>query len=395
VTAWPEVALGDVALRLQDGPFGSNLKSSHYMAKGVRVIRLQNIGVASFDDTNRAFVSEEHFDRLKKHGCLPGDVLIATLGDPILRACLQPAWIPVALNKADCLLLRCDPDRALPEYVVRVLNSPQLQKQAELLSHGQTRPRINLSQLRSLPIPLPPLGEQRRIAAVLSQADELRAKRRASLALLDSLIKSIFLDMFGDREDFKGCKRSPLADHLVFLTSGSRGWARYYADTGAMFLRIQNVKRDELDLSDIAFVDAPENAEARRTKVRLGDVLMSITADLGRSGVVPPEADGAFINQHLCLMRTKTLVPRFLSAFLTTADAIRQIARKNRAAVKAGLNFDDVRTLEIPVPPYRQQQEFAKRAGSVDENRRRLRSGLGQADDLFTGLEQRAFAGHV
>jgi type I restriction enzyme S subunit len=89
---WPSRPLGQLTTKFSDGPFGSNLKSSHYTETGVRVIRLQNIGVGEFIDEDRAYIAPEHFAGLAKHECLPGDVLIGTLGDPNLRACVQPTW---------------------------------------------------------------------------------------------------------------------------------------------------------------------------------------------------------------------------------------------------------------------------------------------------------------
>ena len=83
---------------------------------------------------------------------------------------------------------------------------------------------------------------------------------------------------------------------LTFLTSGSRGWAAHYAAEGDLFLRIQNVGRNKLLLDDTAFVRAPDTAEARRTQVQAGDVLLSITADLGRTAVIPDDIGRAFIN---------------------------------------------------------------------------------------------------
>ncbi len=221
-SAWDEVALEDLSLAIQDGPFGSNLKSSHYVDRGVRVVRLQNVGVGQFIDDDRAFIGEDHFARLKKHQCLPGDVLIATLGDPIVRACVQPESVPVALNKADCLQLRCDPRRAVPEYVARCLNSDVFQRRVSLLAHGQTRLRVNLGSLRKQTIPLPPIEEQQRIAAILCSADQLRAKRRATLAQLDFLNQSIFLDMFGrSAENNSRFESSALRDLTSKIGSGA------------------------------------------------------------------------------------------------------------------------------------------------------------------------------
>ena len=148
---------------------------------------------------------------------------------------------------------------------------------------------------------------------MLDRAEALRAKRRAALAQLDSLTQSFFLDLFGDQTTIlKRWATNKLGELLDSLTSGSRGWAEYYAESGDIFLRIQNVRRNELLLDDIAYVNAPSTAEANRTRVQPGDVLLSITADLGRTAVVPEEIGTAFINQHLSILRTKHLVPRFL-----------------------------------------------------------------------------------
>jgi type I restriction enzyme S subunit len=111
---------------------------------------------------------------------------------------------------------------------------------------------LNKDQLLSLTIPLPPLDEQRRIAAILDQADDLRCKRREALNKAVSLASVLFLEMFGDwsRPGFNG-RLIQLGEKLDFMTSGSRGWAEYYRDNGSLFLRIQNVKHDELDLSGV------------------------------------------------------------------------------------------------------------------------------------------------
>src|SRR4029079_12064750 len=121
-----------------------------------------------------------------------------------------------------------------------------------------------------------------------------------------------------------------LGDKLDFLTSGSRGWAAFYAEGGASFIRIQNVKSDELDLSDIAYVDAPNTAEAKRTRVQYGDVLLSITSDLGRTALVSSDIGEAYINQHLAILRTLQFEPRYLSAALASPAGQAAIHRKNR-----------------------------------------------------------------
>ncbi|MGH3438582.1 MAG: restriction endonuclease subunit S [Sciscionella sp.] len=157
---WPLQTLGSIALKFSDGPFGSNLKSSHYVPDGIRVVRLQNIGVGEFIDADRAFISPEHFAQLTRHECRPGDVLVGTLGDPNLRACVQPDWLDVALNKADCVQVRVDPSHATPKFVSALFNATGTLRRANALVLGQTRSRISMGRLRDLKVPVPPISLQ-------------------------------------------------------------------------------------------------------------------------------------------------------------------------------------------------------------------------------------------
>jgi type I restriction enzyme, S subunit len=188
---WPIKPLGSLATKFSDGPFGSNLKTEHYTSSGVRVVRLQNIGIGEFIDDDAAYISEGHFARLKKHECLPGDVLVGTLGDPNLRACMQPAFLTVALNKADCVQIRVDKKCATANFVCRLLNHPSTQWLAQDLMHGQTRVRISMGRLRKLNLPVPPVTLQREFARRVAVVEKLKSAQRASLSEMDALFASL------------------------------------------------------------------------------------------------------------------------------------------------------------------------------------------------------------
>ena len=188
---WTCMRVGDTANKFSDGPFGSNLKSSHYTETGVRVIRLQNIGVGELIDKDKAYVSEEHFDKLRKHECLPGDVLIGTLGEPNLRACIQPLSLSRSLNKADCVQLRTNPEIANAAYLCALLNQPAVAEMAHDLMQGQTRVRISMGRLRGLAVPVPPLPLQQTFATRIAAIEALKATHRSALAQLDALFASL------------------------------------------------------------------------------------------------------------------------------------------------------------------------------------------------------------
>lgn len=99
------------------------------------MIRLQNIGVGEFLDNDKVFISLEHYSKLKKHTCVPGDVIVGTLGDPNLRACILPDYVKVALNKADCVQVRPNKNFVYSAYVCHLLNTPQMLQLASSYIH--------------------------------------------------------------------------------------------------------------------------------------------------------------------------------------------------------------------------------------------------------------------
>jgi type I restriction enzyme S subunit len=281
-------------------------------------------------------------------------------------------------------------------FLCYYLRQPSMVEYANSRASGANLPRLSPKILSSIKIPLPPLAEQKRIAGILDAADALRAKRRESLAQLDTLLQSTFLDMFGDPvTNPKGWDVVNVGDEISFLTSGSRGWAKYYSDKGDIFIRIQNLKKGLLDLSDIAFVDAPESAESRRTRVQSDDVLLSITADLGRTAVVPNGIRKAHINQHIAILRFSNLNPVFVSHQIASQGGQMQFARLNREAVKAGLNFNDIKKIQLIKPPFELQHRFATIVESIDKQKSSLRAHLAELDTLFASLQSRAFNGEL
>jgi len=188
---WPTRRLRELGAKVSDGPFGSNLKSSHYTPAGVRVIRLQNIGVGCLVDKDRAYISPGHFDSLRKHECLPGDVLVGTLGDPNLRACILPPEIPQALNKADCVQIRPNPEIATAAFICWLLNLPSTLEMASGMILGQTRARISMGRLAELVVPVPPLPLQKEFAERVTEIRALEAEQATSRHRLDALFQSL------------------------------------------------------------------------------------------------------------------------------------------------------------------------------------------------------------
>ena len=193
---WKVRTLRSVSSKFSDGPFGSDLKSEHYVSEGVRVIRLQNIGVGNLIDDDKAYITEEHFAELSKHQCLPGDVIVGTLGDPNLRAIILPPSIPQALNKADCVQIRVNPKICNNQFVCWLLNMPQTLQLASGMIHGQTRARINMGRLAELEVPIPPLNLQEEFAGVVARVESLRGRMSEGERQVEGLFESLLAESF-------------------------------------------------------------------------------------------------------------------------------------------------------------------------------------------------------
>jgi type I restriction enzyme S subunit len=173
----------------------------------------------------------------------------------------------------------------------------------------------------------------------------------------------------------------PLGAFEPFVTSGSRGWADYYSDIGSPFLRITNLSRSRIypSLKDLRHVAVPlGNNEGMRTALKAGDILISITADIGIIGLVTDEIDlPAYVNQHIALVRLvdRDVSSRYIAYFLAAAAAQRRFKSMTDAGAKAGMNLAGIREVLVAIPPTTGEQ------GSIA-------AALTDADALIDSLEQ-------
>ncbi|WP_296130212.1 restriction endonuclease subunit S [Pseudomonas sp. Ga0074129] len=364
---------------------------------GVPFLRIQNISGSTVSLDDVLYIEENTHNALGRSKIRPGDFLI-TIAGTIGRTAIVPPGFPESNCNQAVAILRFDEAKLWPKFLLYWLSTEDATGQISGRKVTATISNLSLGQIKELEIPLPPLSEQKRIADILDKADAIRRKRQQAIHLADDFLLAVFLDMFGDpATNPKGWEVSSLDQHLEFLTSGSRGWAKYYSDSGSKFIRIQNVGKNKLLLTDMAYVNAPKGAEAARTKIQTGDVLLSITADLGRSSVVTSDIEDGYVNQHLAILRLKKdeLNSRYLSAYLSSDAGVRQFFVKNKSAVKAGINFSDIRSLEIQVPPISLQRSYENLYERVMGFQLKQSENLDVAEATFSSLSQKAFSGQL
>jgi type I restriction enzyme S subunit len=190
---------------------------------------------------------------------------------------------------------------------------------------------------------------------------------------------------------------------FLFVTSGSRGWAKYYSESGPIFIRVGNLNHNSiaLDLSRIQHVDPPRGAERQRTGVRGGDILISITADVGMIGLVPEHIGEAYINQHVAISRPVDGVYRPFVAWYLASGAGGQALFEDlqRGATKVGLGLDDIKSLRVPFPPIEEQWEIVHRVEALfklsEKIAKNVEAELSRTEKMTQSILAKAFRGEL
>lgn len=326
-----------------------------------------------------------------------GDILLSTSGD-----CGKTAYV-ADVRQRTCVSnfirrLRVDDRVAFPRFAYHLLRSREIQDGFRRFTRGTTLQNLSLSgAFNALEVALPPIEEQRRIAAVLDAADALRAKRRQALAKLDTLTQAIFIDMFGDpRANINGYTSCNLEEIAEQVTDGEHATPPRTGE-GVRLLSARNVRDGYLDMTVVDHV-APDTYEKLRKRCdpQAGDLLISCSGTIGRVAQV----DGS---EPLSLVRSVALVrpipalveSGFLEAYLQTPAMRGLMVQRANASSQANLFQNQIRRLPVLLPPIVEQQSLVARLGAAKAIAGRFAQSSAQLDALFASLQQRAFRGEL
>ena len=275
---------------------------------------------------------------------------------------------------------------------------------------------FNKSDLNELLFPLPPFIEQRRIVerieSLFAKLDEAKEKAQAVVDSFETRKAAILHKAFTGELTAKWRRTHGLsldtwkevaADSLFeYVTSGSRGWAKYYDESGAVFIRMGNLDHGtiELDFSDIQHVKLPNKAEGQRSRIRKNDILISITADVGMVGLVRNDDFEGYITQHIALARpVMSESAEFIAWYLVSDIGLKQMQEKQRGATKVGLNLNDIRALQLKIPLIEEQNEILKVIkmwiGKEQQSQEAAEAVLDQIDLMKKSILACAFRGEL
>jgi type I restriction enzyme S subunit len=288
-------------------------------------------------------------------------------------------------------------DRVNSAYLWHFFRAGSLQRSIQTASAGATnRQRISEDRFLKFRIPLPPLEEQCRIAAILDRADALRAKRRRVLAYLDAMGPSIFRQMFGAEE-----RQATVTDVATQTRTGPFGSQLLHGEfvaSGVAVLGLDNVVKNRFQWAERRYIAPAKYEQLRRYTVHAGDVLISIMGTTGRCVVVPDDIPLAINTKHICAITVDRglIEPGFLrAAFLWAPESRAHLRRQTKGSIMDGLNMGIIKAMPIPMPALSRQTHFIQRMERIDSLRVSNERALDAEERVFASLRARAFRGEL
>lgn len=371
------------------GPFGSDLKSSDYTEKGVRVIQLQNIGDGKFLDNSKVFTSQKKANQLSSCNIFPNEIILAKMADPVARACKIPDYNDRYLMCSDGIRLKVDSGFYNVDFCLYSINSSYFRKKAVENSTGTTRLRIGLTALKELKLAISPLLEQQRIAEILSTTDEhiekldktiedykLFKKGMLKKLLTEGIGHAEFKDteigripkewkvkQLGDLFSFSGgypIPRSQLTDEgVLYLHYGdihTRTSTIISTEIDKRWLpRLERSKVKELDFlktGDLVFADASEDYEG------VGKSIIIINND--------NEELVAGLHTIIGKSNVDVLYLHYKRYFLESESTRKQIKKLATGSKVYGISKGNISKIVIPIPPLPEQQQIALTLSELD-----------------------------
>lgn len=367
----------------------------NYVAGSVKNIHYGDIHTkfsTHFDVTKELvpFINESEEGVIREGSlCADGDMIFADASED--RADIGKSIEIVNLN-GECvaaglhtILARRIGDRVALGFGGHIFKSGYVRSQIQKEAQGAKVLGISANRMRNLRLPLPQTEvEQQKIADCLSSVDELIAAQARKVDVLKTHKKGLMQQLFPREGEIQPRLRFPefrnsaewvkttIGELNPFVTSGSRGWAPFYAKQGELFVRITNLWRNSiyLNLTDSKFVQLPpgEN-EGVRTQLKERDVLISITADIGIIGYVDESVPSpAYINQHIALVRFAAGQPcgRFVAYFLASERSQRLFRVSTDTGTKAGMSLIGIKKIELMLPGLPEQQRIASCLSTLD-----------------------------
>ena len=393
-TGWQWYKAGNV-IDVRDGTHDS----PKYQPTGIPLVTSKNLVNGAIDFSTCTFISDEDHAAISKRSAVSnGDILyamIGTIGNPVI---VKKEFEFSIKNVA---LFKFGNDNVYNRYIYHYLKSNIVERQFSKNARGGTQKFVSLGNIRDLLIPLPPLEEQKRIATILDKADTLRRKRQQAIDLTEQLLRSVFLDMFGDLNDFPMVKIKEIAAKTKYSLSsgpfGSNLTSKHYEPDGVIVLRGTNVTSGWLNLDNVKYISKDKAEELKRSKVCPDDIVIVAVGSSGHAFKIPKSLSFAVMSQNFNKVTPNKdkVTPIYLEYCFNSPLVQRQFKQNITDTVRTFLSLTKIKEVKIPLPPLEDQVHFENIVDQLHTHKTKLENTLQEAEVLFSSLTQQAFRGEL
>ncbi|WP_320240832.1 restriction endonuclease subunit S [Cognatiyoonia sp. IB215182] len=399
---WRSEEISSLCLEFTDGNW---IETKDQSDSGIRLVQTGNVGEGEFKDRRdkARWISEGTFRRLKCFEVLPGDCLVSRLPDPVGRACAIPETGDKMITAVDCTVIRVDEDRLNRDFFLYFSLSKDYLRDVDDRCTGTTRRRISRKNLGKVPIPLPPLEEQKRIVAVLDAAFEGLARARTHIESNLQNVQELFEGFVGTYFESqtaidRGYRIAPLSS-VAKLSYGFTEKA-VMEPVGPKFLRITDIQDGHVDWETVPHCRIPEDIKEKYL-LKTGDIVFARTgATTGKSYLIGEVTDAIYASYLIRLQTiSDELNPEFLSFYFQSAKYWDDVRAGTEGAAQGGFNASKLGAMAIPIPPMSYQLEIVgllkNQAHKNEELKSSYTAKLQDIDDLRQSLLKKAFAGEL
>ncbi|MBR2408448.1 MAG: restriction endonuclease subunit S [Lachnospiraceae bacterium] len=358
----------------------------YYLVTGVDFLD----GVIDFQNCH--YVTKDRYDQDSHIQLQENDVLVTKDGTIGKVAIVDKFDKPATLNSGVFVVRPRNEEALLPTYLVYALRSGSFIRFIEQIKVGCTIAHLNQAKFLKFEIPDIGVQEQRKVVNILSRTEEILKKRRQQLEELDNLIKSRFVELFGDTvlNPF-GWEKDSLGS-VCDVRDGTHDSPKYY-ETGYPLVTSKNVTGGKIDLTGCSLIcEADFNKINERSKVDSGDIIMPMIGTVGKPVIVDIEPDFAIKNVALIKFRADSSVLNIYIRALLQSDYFDDaVLSKVRGGTQKFISLGDIRKLEILVPPMDIQKQFVEFVKQVDKLKVEVQKSLDETQQLMDSLMQKHF----
>lgn len=401
MSKWEMVPIPEVVF-FQEGP---GVRSSQYTSTGVKLLNVANLqdGKVDLSTSNRYVSEEEAYGKYSHFLVDEGDFIIASSGIQVdyfdkKMGFINASHLPLCMNTSTIRFKSLDAKKLGIRYFMHYLKTQQFKNQLRRLITGSAQLNFGPSHLRRMRIPLPPLDIQHQITQALDQVDALVASREQQIVLLNELVKSRFVEMFGfpDYEQKHSTStKVRTIDELCILLNGYAFKSEDYVDEGIRVVRISNVQNGYIEDKAPKFYPFEALPLIEKFLLQENDLLVSLTGNVGRVGVLGREMLPAALNQRVACLRIKNnsiLDLTYLFNYLNQDSFELSCNKASKGVAQKNLSTEWLKKISVFVPDMCAQKQFSSFVDQVDKSKFAIQKSLTELETLKKALMQQYFS---